>query len=826
MEIYKNDDYVWEEHELTGGFQDYKNPKVANVLRGYPSDEFIRLGVVFYDKTGRPFFARHLLDKVSMNDIKTSKRNESGYHYLKHYSQYTNPGSELAYMQHNGQVISLMVSNLDISDVKDEIGGFSIVRAPIVHTTIGSAILCPVYLDIGTGELKKAVVNYLHLSYINRRKSVYVGYSPELIFGFKGLNIEDQDELENISYLKPYRTTGSDLMGYPIHSPDDLYDFFSKYYEERNAFAPATENGQLNKSHKILYSTNFDLGETNIAIDPRFPNMVYVKNTTIRTGGSYGLSSRCTVFVIDSEESDFDLKGKYVDDGNDALILLCNIKRRNDNPYGGLSDASLANSIYISTGHYQEITPDVLSEIEKDGKWIFDEIQVFGGDTFVNLMPIERVVRETAESNRLSHSIVFPCESIVNIAMRGGDNVAKNLPYHTTKASLGIRYQESFHKWEEFNYNDGYSSDDLKDFYLAVPYNWKDEGEKPSRIRYSLEKSYGELRDSFRVFPPLQYIDLEINDGEITNLREKFNRLIYWQRNVVGYIPIRERALTQNPFGQPIQLGVGGIFERSDKMLDRIGNINQFGIIESDIGFHWFDSLRRILVKLTNTMEFSEDSVISGMDNFFSILPDFSTKDNPLFDEGINAGYDEKNKTVFFTFHITGEEPKTIGINLKLNAFLGHYSFPAISYMNIRNNLVGLAGTAGQSFYLHSDKKKFGNYYGSNAQAYFDLVFVPEDMDTHVFDNIEISGSENICSKILYDSYNKEVVEQILSYNGEREILSRNWNYRNNKWYGNIPFHQRQRLINDYLRIRFIFDSGFDFDQYITIVKVIYRKIF
>jgi hypothetical protein len=44
------------------GYWDYKDPTVHHHCTGYWSDEKYRFGVVFFDKRGNPFYARHLID--------------------------------------------------------------------------------------------------------------------------------------------------------------------------------------------------------------------------------------------------------------------------------------------------------------------------------------------------------------------------------------------------------------------------------------------------------------------------------------------------------------------------------------------------------------------------------------------------------------------------------------------------------------------------------------------------------------------------------------------------------------------------------------------
>ena len=827
MEVYKDETYAWEEHEMTDSFMDYKNPQIANLLCGYPSDTVIRLGVLFFDKTGRPFFVRHIVDitlgEINKRDFKTPKRTAGATDILKHYDQEATGGGYI-YNQSNAQIFSLVISKLDISDVKDKIGGFMIVRSPIVHTKVAHGIVGPVAVD--SNFLKIYGETYFRNGG-TRKQRVYAFYSPESLFELKGFSINPGDFLKIENYLKPFNRNND--LGFQTWG--GLHHYFSKFYENNDSEASVSNNGKIGASNEILFETKYQMGENDISVNPLVPNELLKDDIRdhIATGKDAKISN-CSILVTKNEEQAIaNYIGNETYGATTAYAVLCSVKRENDNPYGGLGDASLANSIYISTGHFQEINDQVLADIEKDGTWIFDEIQIFGGDTFINLFDFQRLYFDDDDAaTQLSHAVIFPIESRINIAMRSGNTAARNLAYSVTHAPNGLRYKSDAHKWEDFNYNDGYSSDSINDFYLPIPYNFRNESFRSTRIRFSPLKSPGELRDNFRRFNALDLIDLDLVFGEISNIREKSSRLIYWQEHAIGYIPINERALTTNQFGQPVQLGVGGIFERHDEIIDKLGNSNQMGLVESDLGFHWFDSIRRLFISMDNSMKIQEDSVIKGYDKFFNTL-DMYGKDNPVFGNGIIGGYDYKNKIVYVTFWIdrSAGTYATIGYAIKINAFTGSFNFPAshwIGHLGNKTNLIGIKDATSQEAHHHTNSQEFGEYYGEEKEAYFDMIFPAENIDPAIFDNLEITGSENLCRIISYDSLDKQTQDIVMDYLSGRKIINRNWKYRNNKWYGNIPSHNRQRLINDYLKIRFIFDSGFTFDQYITMVKLKSRK--
>jgi hypothetical protein len=341
--------------------------------------------------------------------------------------------------------------------------------------------------------------------------------------------------------------------------------------EADDPYSVSNSNGDLGASHKILAVTQFTQGQDGIPINPLDQTKLYQRESAPYDTGTFVLSGyNCThkVLMLDTgDESDLSLgtKGVYNCPQLGPEALICSLKRPNTDPYSGYDDASLANTVYMGVGHYQEVNASVLSQIKSTvsgvDHYIFNGIEIFGGDTFVQLFDLKRLSINYDGSNQMGHGIVFPVETRMNLSMREGEHFAKTRSFDASYVPYGLKIEVGNTVLEEFNYNDGYSTDNINDLYIPVPYNDKLISDRDVRIRYSAEKNYGENRDSFRVFLANDYIDLDTTKGAISNIKYKSNRLIYWQPDEVGYIPINERALTETSMGAPVQLGVGGIFE-------------------------------------------------------------------------------------------------------------------------------------------------------------------------------------------------------------------------------------------------------------------------
>jgi hypothetical protein len=856
--------YAFDTILLEDEFLDYKSPKVTHYLKGYPHGEQVRLGILFFDKTGRPFFIRHLRkisDIYGVGDITMLKRS-----YLNplveeigsHTSGISGGGTDPWYDQLNGIIKSLLIDDLDLTDIIDQIGGFSIVRAPIVHQYLAMGILHWTYVS-GNDVYSMPIFSSTTAGELNY-DGCYDFYCPDDIFNAKGFALVENDEIENLFFLKPYSmdekytigTGGSNnWFGVGRQESSDLA-FYHKFFGY-SAYADTT-NGMPEASHKIKAVTKYIIGDDNLPINPLDGTKIYHYNSWTYNDGydnHQGTNGNHSILMLDIDEVTDGIKGREVIQKQYPLALCCAVKHPNSDPYGGYSDSSIANSVYMTIGHYQEINTTVLNDIRTTvagvSKYIFKRIQVFGGDTFLGLFDFKRIYEnEDDASNHYGQSIIFPVESRMNLAMREGNHVAKTRSYDTTYNTSGLRMKVGYQKFEEFNYNDGYSSSDIQDYYAPMPFGYKPMTVCDARIRYSLEKSYGEIKDNFRKFRATDLIDLNPNKGAITNIKHRGDHLIYWQPDEIGYIPINERALTQSSAGQAVQLGVSGIFERYDQLIDKIGNSNQFGLIESPLGFHWYDARRKLFMNISNNLQITPDSILKGLDHFLQnkIPDDMYSYDNPFAGYGIFGGYDPMSKIVFCTFKTSGKSSisgatadntvltadntnitadsmgvfstsvsgedsiYTIGIHSILNKFIGFFSFAPSVYVPYKGYLFEVDSLLA-GFYIHG-QGEYMNFFGIQYSGYVTVVIHEESDLAKIFDIFELIGYSNFFTSVLYENSDQSIEEIVANYDsGGCVIQNRNYIYRKRRWLANFPKATRERLADGYLKVTFKMDKPY-----------------
>ena len=817
------DDYVWDETQLTASHtMDWKNPAIASKLRGYPGGESVRLAVLFYDLAGRPFFARWLKNTditLGQGDITTPKRNDITNRMTMPYDQ-QNDGDGDYYEQINGRTMGLKISDLDITDIRDRISGFMIVRAPLVRQYLAQGAL------IATEGIANDTYQYPGFirssGDVQTREATYAFFCPEHLFNAEGFQIQDSDELENIDVYWPFEESHAAQINWQGFGLRDgiAYSFFQKFM--LGGVIPANDNAKAGASHEILHHIPFSLADfpaeaDNMAeYDPRNPLLTY--NGRTRSNGldaaRYGKLSDHSIVILDIDESSNNLKVPFNLVPGDPKLTLCAIKRANANPYGGTGESSLANTIYQGVGHFQIINATVLADIESGGRYVFNEIEIFGGDTYVQLFDIQRCYMYNEEADAFAHGITFPVESRMLIGYREGDHHGQLRYYDATNNISGIRYNSPGNlRVEEFNYNDGYSTDHAGDFFLPLPFNFTPQSQFSTRFRYTYKKTYSELQDSYRIFPAGNLLDLDTSFGKANNIRAKFGRIAYWQDDAVGYIPIHERQLSQNEIGNPVQIGIGGVFERFDEVIENIGNQHQFGLVESDNGFHWIDSRRKIHLTMTNSFKISEESITKGLDTWFQQnMPDsFDEYDNPVLDHGIAGGYDRKNRVIFHSINMPGGNQETIGFNLKLNAFEGFFDYPAYKFLLLDNHTYGMSRLNQRIGYLHMQETPFNMIYGVEVDSYLELIVNDQSQDPKIYDTMIMSAGRWIGEEIEFEAGedpDNQIATDIPYTHGLFDITpNKNYKFRNKKWYFNVPRVNRARMIGDYMRIKFTFND-------------------
>lgn len=706
-------------------FWDYKSAMVQEHCTGYWSDEKYRFGILFYDLKGNPYYVRWIGDYTF--PTATTKGNliiKQTYSSQDMYS--INPSG-------------VKFSNIQIpKEIVGQISGFSIVRAPrdariitqglVVQTTTAAGTpntFRPISYVIGTFDARQPAIGaYSYICPDNLVDSPLKGRYGQIGDTLESAAWLDALPYPNTSYARAYG--GGEQIVSKLVVP--LVGDSAKRIKKITYFGSANENelifdGVENFSNSTLVGNNGTApdadcsGGTPFSVD-NFQNVGGKKNFV-------KLESDFNFYLTSSfGYSENTTGGGYVS----GIKVLMNYCIENLNQYGGTSETALANTTYISTGHFQPITAGVISETCNTSDpnnydyLLFNNVEVFGGDCFVNFVDYGYGLwnYDGGSTPSFSYGWTFPCEGNANYNLRRGKKVTTVEMYHTagtlpaTSNSLVFEGPTGEVRLEGYSYNKGYSTEGQSFQYPALPVNFISANVFPTRIRYAGPKFLGEITDSFRTFLINDRFDMPVNYGEITNIKVKDGRVIVWQQLATNTVPILERQLLSANDGSVTTIGTGGVINRNDPLTSFFGNQHQWSLIETEYGFAWFDMRRKAYVILGfDGTGLIEESQIGGLNGFFNEVflevigenssinndilndPSFSvTSDRPLIGVGITGVYDPKFKMTYMTFKfmarkrlnsdvIQFHKDFTIGYlhNDKVRAFIGFYDWlPAITH--------------------------------------------------------------------------------------------------------------------------------------------------
>lgn len=328
---------------------------------------------------------------------------------------------------------------------------------------------------------------------------------------------------------------------------------------------------------------------------------------------------------------------------------------------------------YVSTGHFQPVNDAILDTVDNGaGSYIFTDIEVFGGDCFTCLVDYGYGLWNSDDANKYSYAWTFPCECNSNYNLRRGRKTSNVEMWYTgiaaTSDAIVFKNSSTIHL-EDYSYNQGYSTENFAVAYLALPENFVNPTQFEFRIRFAGEKVIGETYDSFRTFLVNDYKDIDGSAGRINNIRVKDGRVIVWQDKMVTTVPVLERQLLAAPAGDPTTIGTGGVVDRFDPLNSYFGNQHQWGLTETEFGWLWFDMRRKSVLEMRSSGGILEVSQIFGLQNLFNEAfvevvgdelidedtllnsPTFSsTGDRPLMGIGITGVFDPKIKMTYLTF--------------------------------------------------------------------------------------------------------------------------------------------------------------------------------
>lgn len=403
--------------------------------------------------------------------------------------------------------------------------------------------------------------------------------------------------------------------------------------------------------------------------------------------------------------------------------IIADIKR-NTSPYSGSTYINRQNSIYTSCSCFSDISNDT--------------VYCYGGDTYLGVLDYlnTSVIQQDNDPNEYSENRLccvcyIPLESSVNLNLRSDDSyhrtvsgdgrTAQNL-VQNEPAALANGYTQ---KKPYYEYNPVYSTTSGSKQYVSKGIYSVDNQVNQTRIVTSELKTNNEITDSWTKFKFANYIDVDSQYGQITNLKVFNNKLFYWQDNAVGVASVNERSLITDNNMAELTLGTGGILARFDYVATLNGSsiVNDKSITNSATTIYWYDFDKNEICMLGNGV--TPLSKLKGVQSYLNTLSNTSKKNAVSF-------YDKKYNEVWFRIY-----NKALIYNEQLSVFTSFYTHDPNWFFPFSDKLVTIKNN--NMYYLH-------NIYEVNSDtkeeriAKVQFVVNKDISNTKVFDNVVFSA--------------------------------------------------------------------------------------
>lgn len=575
--------------------------------------------------------------------------------------------------------------------------------------------------------------------------------------------IQDYNGFYTIEFETAFGDSNDDNISYPASI---FKYYFNKYKSIANTggdiFINSCKYPQIVPYNAIRsitpYKTNIgDRTYANFAVSST-TGSVYLIGSALNSGrqGYMGPAGPCLILqttgirnYIDSCVTDYkdetspDFSNYY----HNTAIKAVNIKKHNNAQYGGNTYASRQNSVYISTNSYVKI--------ESTGS---THTNTFGGDVYLGLLdyPVMTTFQDNDENSYINQrkyiGAYIPFETSINLNLLNGDmahmtyNAATN--YIDSHLQMEPTQRQTWHVQDTpyFVYNAVYSSQPGSRKFLPKSIYSESNMKMSNRILVSQVKTNNEILDNWTVFKAADFLDVDSQYGNITNLKKFKDRLFFFQDQAVGIAAVNERSLINDGNVGQLVLGTGGILTRYDYITTTNGTsiINDRSICESDNVLYWYDYDKNELCHYTGQVgQLSKEKQIQ------SYL-------NEMYDKKRNvvlSFYDKKYNEMWFKFY-----DRTIAFNEMIGRFTSFYTFNPDWSLVFSDKIVTL---------------KDNDYYVINTLDTDGLGEVSKDANikfivndnyfyTKVFDNILISGdlldgnratkANGIITKLLFDT--------------------------------------------------------------------------
>ena len=670
IDLDQNINTIYDQTDNNGAFHNSTSPYHQYQVKGYQRDEVYRFGIVFLSKKGEASYTHWIADIRIPNVWMPS---QAAGQPANNRNLYAYPTSSFLGNKWYGNTLGINFT-VDVSSIKDQISGYKIVRLKREKsdkTILGQGILMPSIFDTTNGVVyttpnDSPVYNQSLLPALDEFSAAICTFaSPEFLYKSHP-TFSSGDKIDILGNLT-LSATGQILdNGSPNLSIPRA--FYLKNYSLENGGSAKNAlpinligTGVLDNPQTIGAIQNTSItGFTNPIINASVPD------SAMGFQESYGNKRLALLAVWNSiatqvgspawEDVLFD---DDITNANTGSIYLANYRRPNPLQYKGKSYSERSYSEYISTGHYRIVdTANIYTE------------NVFGGDVQVSVFDYVNGFKnyfagsnqspaspgDPAYTTELFEGYLAPieCTFPIQLASNYTDlTFNKGRPYGDFAFNASPAIPTRIEMTQEFNINFDFFVENDSQIYLPKPDPYLSTKKYDVRVHRSQPKTNGELTDSWGIFKPEDFLDLDTLQGSLNQLLVHQDKLKAWQNQGISLLSVNERSVTQDNNGA-LQLASGGVLVRYDYISKVIGSQHQFGFTQSQDSVFFFDINTKNIYKMTQNAPEAitvSKSLASYLNNNLEGL--IQVSDNPYLNRGLTCTYDFKYNEALFTFKDT-----------------------------------------------------------------------------------------------------------------------------------------------------------------------------
>lgn len=452
--------------------------------------------------------------------------------------------------------------------------------------------------------------------------------------------------------------------------------------------------------------------------------------------GWIGAGPVCQLIKIQNPHNNSELYNGVPNEIKTPRSILANITHEMK-LFAGEEDEDKQYDVYYGFGNYRGINNnkciifdgniyDVPCEFTSMFKaWDFRSIDDYIESTqFVNYIPMETKIN-----------------TFFDYGMNYRNTQNKNLQLEPGTIS-GITTQDRpLHQ-----YNPIYSDNDTSvSVYYAQPLE-KTQNIYPHRIVYSQQKTNGENIDNWNIFKPIDFVDADTRYGEITELMTVNDILYFWQNTAFGKLSVNERSLVVDENSNTIQLGQGGVLQRTDYISTKYGmRPEDYSAIEAEGGVYWIDILNKAIVaylqgRVINYGEYT---------NVQNIINNCISEEIPQID------YDLQNMELLCKCLKEGNQ---LVFSTKLGCATSIYERTYDKLITFANIIYALDIYGNYDKLNYLSEEEIYNYLNTELK----FVINSNPSQTKVFDNQKLVT--------LKKNYNKDFTKQAIEYTFETDL--------------------------------------------------------